>query len=172
MGASDDVYTYDRPLADGGPYVPSVDDLGGAEMEDDAENPPDLEADPNAGKFNELTRNLAGVNRMIGKCLLEIEWDGTTNADAYSVINCDAMGTDASVSAASFTLTRQSVGVVLVEWTSGSLPAVNRKPRVNLSDDHGTGWGALSSPTSVTAHLHDGGDIAADAHFILELRSA
>jgi|JI10StandDraft_1071094.scaffolds.fasta_scaffold104720_4 hypothetical protein len=172
MGASDDVYTYDRPIASGGPYVPSVTDLGGAEMEDDAENPPDQEADPTAGKFNETARNLAGVNRVISKCVLEIEWDGTTNADAYSVINCDAMGTDASVTSESFALTRQSTGAILVEWEAGALPPANRKPRVDLSDDFGSGWGTVDSSTSVSVRLRDGSNVAADAHFLLEIRSA
>lgn len=165
-GAIDDEYTYDRALADGGPYVPDVDDLGGDEIEDDAGNAPQKGSEPYGGLYNERARNLAGLNRMTSWCRLWLEWD--SGESEWNIVHIDAMGT--LLTSDSFTLTPDATGVVTIEWAAGTLPPMARKPLVFLTDAFGCGWGAISDANAVTVRLHDEDKNLANLNFAVELR--
>lgn len=163
-GAIDDVYTYDNPLEDGGPYVPDVEDFGGDEVEDDAQTTPAKGTDPYGGMYNERARNLAGVNRMIPFCSLWVEWDGS----AWNVIYVDAMGT--LVEAESFTLDPISTGVVDISWEAGVLPALARKPQVLCTDGFGRGYGVAIEARKVEVRLHNEAGSTSNENFVIHLK--
>lgn len=165
MGASDDEYTYDRALADGGPYVPDVDDLGGDDIADNPQDAPQRDGtEPYDGLYNERGRNLAGVNRCIWWCTLWLEWDGA----AWSIANIDSMGT--LVEAGDFTLTPGVAGELKIEWDGGTLPPMARKPRVWATDSFGRGWGEVMAANEIDVHLHNEAGSGANFHFAVELR--
>jgi hypothetical protein len=163
MPAQDDEYTYDRLAADGGPYVPDVDDLGGDELADDAQNPPNQGAEPYAGMHNEVRRNLAGVNRCTWWATIWV-----TYSAGYSVTAVDCMGT--LVEVASITPTSGATGVVVLSWTAGTFPGMARKPRAWLTDDHGSAYGEVTTANSITVNLADLAAAAQDVSFAVEIR--
>lgn len=164
MGAIENVYTYDTPLEDGGPYVPDLAALGGEDFEDDAQTPPAKGTDPYAGLYSEHSRNLTGLNRMIAFAALWLEHDGSS----WNVIYVDAMGT--LVEAESFTVTPVSTGVVDIEWEAGLLPAMSRKPVVMCTDGFGRGYGTVLSALSVEVRLHDEGGSNSNESFVVYLK--
>lgn len=162
MSAADGTYTYDRLAADGGPYVPDVEDFGEAQV-DNAQTPP-ADDEPNAGLFNERRSNLAGLNRCVWWATIWVEYDG---AD-YNVTAVDCMGT--LVEATDITATSGATGVVVLSWTAGDFPAMARKPRAWLTDDHGFAYGEVTTANSITVTLADTGGTADDLNFAVELR--
>jgi hypothetical protein len=165
MSAQDDTYTYDRAAADGGPYVPDEDALGGDEDADDAQNPPVQGEQWYAGKGNEIVRNVAGLNRCAWWATIWVEWDGVS---AYNVTAVDCMGTTPTT--ASVTATPSATGVVVLSWTAGTFPAMARKPRVWLTDDQGSAYGEVTTANSITVNLVDLANTAQDVNFAVELR--
>lgn len=166
-GAEDDVYTYDNPLADGGPFVPDITDLGGDEMADDPQTPPQKGVDWYSGAANEHGRNIAGLNRVFpGFCALYIEWD--SGASEWIIVYVDAMGT--LVESASFTLTPVSTGVVTIAWTAGTLPAMSRKPLVQATDGFGHGYGTILSANSVQVRMRSEAGSPAAENFVVFLK--
>lgn len=166
-GAEDDVYTYDNLLADGGPFVPDIADLGGDEMEDDPQTPPQKGVDIYAGVLNEHGRNIAGLNRVFsGFCALYIEWD--SGSSEWIVVYMDAMGT--LVESASFTLTPVSTGVVTISWAAGTLPAMGRKPLVQATDGYGRGYATILTANSVQVRMHDEAGSPAAENFVVFLK--
>lgn len=161
MSATDGVYTYDRPEADGGPYVPDVDDFGG-EIEDDTQNPPAAD-EPSAGLYNERRANLAGLNRCNWWATIWVEYSG-----GYIVTAIDCMGT--LPTAASVEPTSNATGVVVLTWAAGTFPAMARRPRAWLTDDHGFAYGEVTTANSITVYLADAGGTADDLNFAVELR--
>lgn len=159
------VYTYDRAEADGGPYVPDVDDLGG-EIEDDAQNPPAGD-EPSGQLYNERRDNIAGINRCIWWCTLWVEY----SAPDYVMTAVDAMATPTRVTSASFTPTPSGTGVVVITWAAGTLPPMARTPHVWLTDSHGAQpYAAVTGANEITIHLANTSGVAADRSFAVELR--
>ena len=166
MSAQDDTYTFDREVADGGPYVPDVADLGGDELEDDAQNPPNQGEELYAGQINEVVRNVAGLNRCNWWATIWVEWDGA----AWNVTAVDGMPSADRVTSASITPTPSATGVVVLSWASGTFPAMARKPRAWCTDDHGFAYAEVTTTNSITVTLADTGGTADDLNFAVELR--
>lgn len=136
-GAADGIYTYDIPLADGGPRVPDEDDLGGVQIQN-GEPPPHKGAERDAAMDNVQTATLAGVARMTGTGHLSVEWDA--GESEYVVAALRGMGT--KVKASDFTFDNGGgVGDLVISWPAGTLPPLVGKPRVWTPDGPGYGWG-------------------------------
>jgi hypothetical protein len=164
MSAQDDTYTFDRLADDGGPYVPDVDDLGGAEIADDPQNPPQKGAEPYGGMFNEVRRNVAGLNRCNWWATIWVEYDSPN----YSVTAVDCMGTLPVIG--DFSAATGATGEVVISWPAGTLPAMARKPHAWTTDDFGLAGGAVTGPNEITVYVKDIAGSDADMNFAVELR--
>lgn len=164
-GVSDGVYTYDIPVEDGGPRVPDADDLGGLEIQN-GDPPPHKGAERSADMDNVQTATLAGLTRMGSTCRLWVEWSGGSPL----IANVDSMGTLTPLtdgSAFSFDVSH-GTGNLVIEWTDGTLPPQNRKPRVWLTDDAGFAY-ASYGPGFVQILTSDTSNTAADLNFAVEV---
>lgn len=165
MGATDNKYTYELKIADGGPHRPDIADLGGADLRDKVGSPPQKGRDIYAGLVNEHGRNLAGLNRVGWTCGLWIEWDGA----AWGVIHAAAMASDAWLTEESFTLTPGPTGTVTVAWDAGLLPTLQRKPIVEMTDGFERAYGLIDTATSIVVRIHDEAGSPTNANFVLWL---
>jgi len=164
MGAPDNKYTYELEIADGGPHRPDLADLGGADFQDRVGSPPKKGRDPYAGLYCETARNLAGLNRVGWVCGLWIEWD--SGLSEWSVIHAAAMASETWLTEESFTVTPGPTGTVTVSWDAGLLPALARKPIVEMTDGFERGYGTIDG-TSVIVRIHDEAGSNANANFVL-----
>lgn len=167
-GAEEDEYTYDLALVDGGPRRPDLADLGGEDFADNASSAPQKGIDPYAGYYNEHARNLAGLNRLTPTARVWIEWD--SGDSEWIIVGAEGMGS--TIDDTSFTLTPVSAGIVTVSWDAGTLPAMERKPLVRLTDDFGVAFAIVMDPNSVrvrTANLSAVPPVAESLHFVLEI---
>lgn len=161
MSASDGIYSYDRTVGDGGPYVPGVTDLGG-EISDDAQNPP-AEDEPSAGLYNERRDNIAGLNRCNWFATIWVLYSA-----GYSVSAVDLMGTLPTIG--SFTPTSGATGTIVITWTAGTVPAMARTPHAWLTGSHGAAYAEVTSANSITIYLRNMSNVAVNASFAVELR--
>lgn len=161
-GVSDGIYTYDIPVGDGGPRVPSAEDLGGLDIQD-GDPPPHKGAERSADMDNVQTATLAGTARMVPTCRLWVEWSGGSPL----IANIDAMGTLVDDSAFSFDVSH-GTGNLVIEWTDGTLPPQNRKPRAQLTDDAGFAY-ASYGPGFVQVLTSDTSNTAADLNFVVDI---
>lgn len=158
-GAPDDEYTYDAEA----PHRPDLAELGGEDFRDSTLSPPNKGRDPYAGLYSEHARNLAGLNRLTETVRIWLEWTGA----AWTIIGVDAMGTN--VDEDSFEVTPDATGVITIEWDSGVLPPMQRKPLVTVTDDFGHGYGTVTGANSINIRLHDEDKAAADMNFVVEI---
>lgn len=163
-GANDGLYTYDLALADGGPRVPDVNDLGGNQFEDGTPPPPKGKR-PHAGMFKQTNETLAGLCRIAPRAILWVEWD--SGDSEWVVIAVDAMGT--AVTAASITPTPIATGQVRLSWANGTLPPQSRKPLVHVTDADGIGR-ATAAVNQVDVFLKLITNTAANLSFAVEIR--
>ena len=159
-GAADGLYTYDIPLADGGPRVPDVEDLGGVDIVNGTP-PPTKGADRDADMDNVQTQTLAGLCRMTPTCRVSVEYSGS-----YAVVAVDAMGT--AVAAGAFSFTPNGTGDVTMEWTACTLPPQTRKPRVYIPDAVGHGY-AIAGVDEVRVYTRNESGTATNLAFIVEI---
>lgn len=159
-GAADGLYTYDIPLADGGPRVPDVEDLGGVDIVNGTP-PPTKGADRDADMDNVQTQTMAGLCRMTPTCRVSVEYSA-----GYAVVAVDAMGT--AVAAGAFSFTPNGTGDVTMEWTAGTLPPQARKPRVYIPDAVGHGY-AIAGVDEVRVYTRNESGTATNLAFIVEI---
>lgn len=160
-GAADGLYTYDIPLADGGPRVPDVGDLGGVDIVDGTP-PPAKGADRDADMDNVQTQTMAGLCRMTAPCEVSVEYSA-----GYVVVSVDSMGT--AVEAGDFEFTVNGTGDVTMEWPDGTLPPQARKPKVTIPDAAGHGYG-VAGVNEVRVRTRNDAGTATNLAFIVEIR--
>lgn len=161
---NDDVCTWDVAPSDGGARRASLEDLGGAHVEDDVPGP-DKGKDLFAGLVNEFGRQLAGVNRIIGAARVWVRvWAGTP-----SVYRATGMGL--VVDATFFRVTKVATGVFQITWTEGSLPPMVGEPETSLNSGPGQIWGVWmpNTPNGVAIHTTDGSGQPGDQNFVVTL---
>lgn len=163
-GVDDGIYTYDIPLADGGPRVPDAEDLGGTEIQD-GDPPPHKGTQRSADMDNVQTPTLAGCARMAPTCRLWVEWSGGDPA----IVAVDSMGTLTPLTSGSaFSFTPNATGDLTIAWLAGTLPAQGRKPRAWLTDDAGFSF-ASYAPNEIRVITSDASDTPADLNFAVEI---
>ncbi len=118
-------FTYDADP----PRRPSLEDLGGADYEDDAAFPPDRTTMPNALEHNERARNQAALNRVTPTALLHVIFTGGDPVAAA------VRAMRSSISAEAFTLDDNGDGDTSITWDPSLLPAVAIPPSVDVVED-------------------------------------
>lgn len=165
-GAPDNKYTYDIAAADGGPHKPDLAELGGEDFRDRAGSAPQKGIDPYAGFYSEHARNVAGLNRLTATALLWLEWDSGNSR--WNIFAVDAMGT--KVVPENFQLTPGSPGELQVAWTAGTLPTMERKPVVHVTDSFGDAYGQITGANTIVLAMRDDANVAANINVCVEIR--
>jgi hypothetical protein len=161
---SDDMCTWDVPPNEGGARRASLGDLGGAQVQDDIPSP-DIGKDIYAGLVNELARQVAGINRVIGAAKV---WVRVQAGNAF-VFRTSGMGTSVDVNF--FAVQRISPGVFQITWTAGTLPPLLGEPDTSLTSGPGMIWGLwiANNPNGVEVHTTDASGNPADQSFVVTI---
>lgn len=146
---------------------PSVEDVGGARLEDSAEFPPDM-----GGKMlckdmgNQWQRQIAAAARMAPSARITIDFlAGVPFIAKLTTLSETLLSSD-------FTITDTGTGITGISWVAGKLPAVECDPTVSLRDDSSTL--ALSanvrvlSAVSVQVRTYSAGSLA-NIRFTIEI---
>lgn len=146
---------------------PSLNDMGGASLEDDADNPPDPEQDPTAASLNQMQSQCASLAKVALVCAIDITNDGATAAMARFT----APGNN--VSSGTFATSRLSQGFVEILWPAGTFPTAVCSALAQMTSDHA--WAqpcvtVVSNGVHVTTRdIGPGGAGFADGPFTLYL---
>jgi len=119
MAAADDL-TFDLVP----PRRPTLDDLGGADFEDDDVNPPDPTSMPNAGEANVKAKTMAAVARVMPLAQVWVRIVSGTPV-IYNAIFASTLLNDSSI-----TLTDEAAGRVRLSWSPDAFPALAGEPAV------------------------------------------
>lgn len=154
------------------PRRPSLDDLGGAAKQDDAEVPPDPTTMPTAQNWNAFARSLEAWGKVVPFLVVQIDMlSGTpTLVDAQSVRS-------------TFTLTYlqgivgllvdNGAGDTTFDYTSlvGQWVPPTRPPQVDLIGATGARYPGVSQPTATSVRIvtQSGTGVAVDFSFTLTL---
>lgn len=164
MAAADE-FTFDIDLADGGARRPSLEDIGGAVLEDDDDYPPPNDnSELYAAMGNQWQRQLAGLARMIPVARITVEYSaGTPFISQLQVMS-------ETLVIADFTVTDNGAGDVSIEWEAGALPTPTCKP--TGATNNGSGDTSIDfervSATEIRIRTKLAG-VAADVPFTVEI---
>ena len=151
--------TYELALAQGGPRVPDVDDLGGCERVDFGQGPdaPDRPTMPNAPMDNLSNLMIAQREGMSPRATVWVVFI----AGAPTVIAVRAMSR--LLDTTSFTISLISAGLVQITWAPGVLPAASLPPRVTLNAGPGAApWGKQITGNANGVEVHTALDFMVD----------
>lgn len=125
-------FTWDFLLPSRPARAASVDDLGGAQLRDNAAYPPIPPEMPYAAQLNQWALQLGGMNRVIVAIDVEVAFVLGNPVIVNAVAMSDQITTTYAV--ANFTVTHVGAGVVTIGWPAGTLPAPRAKPRAYITD--------------------------------------
>lgn len=156
-------YTFD-PVVELGTVTnpaarPSIEDIGGARLEDDTAHPPDMGGRMmNRLMANQWQRQIAGFGRMIGSARLTVDFSAGVPFIAKLTTMSDILVIG------DFTVTDGGTGITTIAWASGKLPPLECDPAYSLRDDSATtvltGNVRVLSATSVQMRTYNAGSLA------------
>ena len=123
--------TWDLEAADGGPRRPSLEDMGGATLEDDTGRPPDRRRMPYAAQLNQVQKQAAAVGAVVESLALSVEFSGST--PAVVAFTCPRTGLEI----ADFTVTPNGTGDTTITWPADTFPPELARPEVSINQDIG-----------------------------------
>lgn len=125
-------YTWSFNLPTQPARAASLDDLGGAALQDDAAYPPIPPEMPYANQLNQWALQLGGLQRTTLALDLEIQFV----TGVPTIVNATGMSDQLTTSycIANLTVTHVSTGVVTIGWLAGTLPFPRAKPRAWHTD--------------------------------------
>lgn len=110
--AAEETCTWDLPA----PRRATLEDLGGADYEDDPDFAPDPVTMPNAREWNQKAEQLAAINRVIPLAIIIVTFSGGTPA----ITGVFAPGVNVTTS--DFLPTDNAAGDTTIDWAVGVLP--------------------------------------------------
>jgi hypothetical protein len=165
MTAAPDLLTWDIPLADGGPRRPSLADVGGATVEDDAPAP-DKSRMLYSDQVNQWAKQIEALGRVAVMCEISVE----IIAGVPTIVGVTAPGTNVVV--ATFPApTDNGIGDTTITWPAGTLPPPSGKPDASIDTD-----GAFLAPwagnvtNGVRVKTRNAAGTLTDANFTVRLR--
>lgn len=160
--SSPDTLTWDLLVADGGARRPSLDDVGGAVLIDDPDDPPPVDGED---IYAAMGNQWAGQIQAIGKTVFSVAISVTFSGSTPSIAGIMATGTN--VDASAFTVTDNGVGDTTLSWTSGDLPPMTCSPMASLNGTTPALAPAASKPTATSIRIvtKDASNVAADLPF-------
>lgn len=125
MSIAAEILTWDMSPA----QRPSLDNMGGASLVDDAVNPPDPEKMPTAASLNQVQNQCQALAKVAMAFAMDVVNNGTT----ASLARFTAAGTN--IVNGTFTVSRISVGLVQITWAAGTFPVSVVNPHVQMTTD-------------------------------------
>jgi len=163
-----DYFTWDFVLPGQPARAASVDDLGGAQLQDDAAYPPVPPEMPYANQLNQWALQLGGVNRVIEALDLEI-----AIAPSLAIVRATGMADQLTTSycQANFTVSLFSTGVVTIAWPAGVLPPPRARSRAWITDPNPYAAPVVESlaPNTLTVYTWDAAGTPTNAPFVLSI---
>lgn len=156
-------YTFDLTPA----RCPSLDDLGGAAKQDDAQYPPNPVTMATAQNWNQFARFIEGAGKMLPFCAIHVAFSG----GAPGVISLDSMRS--TLTTASVILTDNGNGDTTISWAAiaSQFPPSRRPPHVYLVGD-----GSFLAPTADTStantvrvRTRNSAGVLTDVAFVVEI---
>lgn len=145
--------TWDIAAIDGGPRRPSLEDVGGATLQDDAMYPPDPTTMPYAAQLNQLQKQAAAVGEVVPALVFSVEF---TAGDPIIV---SASGPRTSLVIADLTPTDNGVGDTTITWPANTFPPEVAGPEVSINEDTGalTGGNVVAVTNGVRVRTYNAG---------------
>lgn len=142
------------------PRRPSLDDVGGATLQDHASKPPDKATMPYADQLNQWAKQVERLAACIPVAILSIHFDtGTPSVKLFT-----AMRTTVEIS--DFTVTDNGNGDTTITWPANTFPTPVTYPMVSINDDgHWLAPVAFNVANGVQVKTYDSGAGATDADF-------
>ncbi len=121
---------YDGDVANGiVPARPSVDDMGGDELLDDQEYPPDPETQPTAAAWNQKVATLAAHAKVTPTLLVSVRFvAGVPSVEDFSSVS-------STLAPADIQFTDHANGDTTVAWPADKLPVPSAKPMLTIWED-------------------------------------
>jgi len=123
--------TWDITGGSGGPRRPSLEDVGGATLVDDDEDPPDPETMPYAAQLNQLQMQASAQGKVCDFIAFSVQFSGGTP----SIAAVTAPGTDIVIGTLS--PTDFGVGNTRITWPANTFPPPLLKPTGTINEDVG-----------------------------------
>lgn len=148
------------------PRRPSLDDVGGATLEDHASKPPSKATMPYAAQLNQWAKQVERLAALVPSFGVTVTFSG---GGAPSVTQFTAMRT--TVENADFTVTDNGTGDITIEWPAGTFPTSVLGPMAALNDGTvGGGITAALGANSVRVKTWTGAATPADRSFTIVVR--
>lgn len=111
------------------PFRPGIDDLGGAELLDDQEYPPDPETQPTADAWNQKVMVAVAHARVVPVMLVAVRFAaGVPTVEAFSSVSTSLLSGD-------LTILDNGAGDTSITWAADALPVPLVPPTVSLWED-------------------------------------
>ena len=145
------LYTWDFILPGTFAKAASLDDLGGAQLEDDAVYPPVPPKMPYADQLNQWAKQLAGMNRVITALDIEVT---TTPSVVSATAMSDQITTTFAQNSSNFQVEYFATGILTIGWAAGILPPPRTRARAFITDPNPYAAPVVEvlSPNSVTVY--------------------
>lgn len=127
--AAAETLTWDIEAADGGPRRPSLEDVGGATLEDDADDPPDPQTMPYAAQLNQLQKQAAAVGKVVPFVAYSVHFASGTPSVVASTMPRSSVPV--------FTPSHPGAGDTTITWPAGTFPPATLQPIAVLNQDVG-----------------------------------
>jgi hypothetical protein len=158
-----DTLSWDLTAPEGGPRRPSLDDLGGGQLEDDDPNPDP--GQPSAAPLNQATMQAAALAKVIHAAVISVEFA----AGVPSIAQLTAAGTNVNVG--TFTVTDNSPGDTTISWPAQSSPPTVPPPVANAIATANSTSARIITTTPVTNGVRvttwNVAEVATDTNFTL-----
>lgn len=150
---------------DSGPRRPTLADVGGALLEDDAAAPPDKSRMPYSDQLNQWARQIVAMGRVCPLAYLSVDTTGPSPV----VTAVRSPGTN--ITTGTFTVVREDMGIYLVSWPANALPALGIRSVAYATTDTSANQPIVTnaSATSVRVKLRTAFSLV-DMNFDVELR--
>lgn len=156
------ILPWDIPAELGGPRRGSVDDYGGAVLEDEDPVPPRDGSMLYADIPNGLIRAAAAADKVHFACAISVTIDGNGDPAISKVTGPSELASVLST----YTIVENSAGSVSITWPAGTFPPSVLNPLASLNDGFGTGGISASLITDgVQVFTMAAGDVATSRAF-------
>lgn len=141
------------------PRRPGLDDVGGAQKEDDSQYPPDPRTMLTAADWNQVSRLVAGLARVCPLAVLSVAYEGSEPVISH------VLAPGSKLSPSSFTVNRRDPGDVEIGWPAGALPTHGAGPTVAINEAHAIFASVELQTNAVRVRTWDRNGSAGDAAF-------
>lgn len=162
--AAEPTLTWDIDPVDGGARRPTLNDLGGADFQDDEDYPPPRDgSEPYADEYNATKRTAAAVARVVPNAIVTVDFAaGTPFIDKLMTASAELVSGD-------FVLVDTGTGETKITWTTGALPEIVCDPMVSTNGGGDNYADAVVVAPNEIAIFTFAAGVAADVRFTVAI---